>query len=178
METVMQFSDVAVMNIVMIYDPINNTVLMQDRTKIWKGGAFPGGHLEIGESIYNSCIREVKEETGLTVSDLIPCGLVHWSKKNGRQEFIYFYRTGTFSGELLQCDEGENKWISIDDLTNQHLSGWFREQLPIFFTKQYTELSYIYSQETDSYIKCFHSRGIVPDINILPRFSEFPENLV
>ena len=45
----MQFSDFAVMNIVMIYDSVHNTVLMQDRTKIWKGGAFPGGHLEIGE---------------------------------------------------------------------------------------------------------------------------------
>lgn len=41
METVMQFSDFAVMNIVMIYDSVHNTVLMQDRTKIWKGGAFP-----------------------------------------------------------------------------------------------------------------------------------------
>jgi 8-oxo-dGTP diphosphatase len=157
----MQFPDIAVMNIVMIYNPLNNTVLMQDRTKKWKGGAFPGGHLEIGESIYNSCIREVREETGLDVSNLIPCGFVHWSKKNGRQELIYLYRTGTFSGELLQCDEGENKWIPINDLITQQLSGWFREQLPIFFTKQYTELSYIYDQDTDSYIK----------------FLEFPENL-
>ena len=128
----MQFSDFAVMNIVMIYDSVHNTVLMQDRTKIWKGGAFPGGHLEIGESIYNSCIREVKEETGLTISNLIPCGLVHWSKKNGRQEFIYLYRTGTFQASS-QCNEGENKWVHINDLTGQQ-PGWFREQLPIFFT--------------------------------------------
>jgi 8-oxo-dGTP diphosphatase len=177
-EAVMQFPDVTVMNIIMIYDQVNNAVLMQDRTKVWKGGAFPGGHLEIGESIYNSCIREVREETGLEISNLIPCGLVHWSKKGGRQEFIYFYRTGTFSGELLQCDEGENKWISIGDLTSQQLSGWFREQLPIFFTKSYTELTYTYDQESDKYIKCFHSREIVPDINNLPRFTEFPENLV
>jgi len=59
MEADMQFPDIAVMNIVMIYDLVNNTVLLQDRKTIWKGCAFPGGHLEIGESIYNSCIREV-----------------------------------------------------------------------------------------------------------------------
>ena len=177
METVMQFQDVAVMNIVMIYDSINNAVLMQNRTKKWTGGAFPGGHLEIGESVYDSCIREVREETGLTVSDLIPCGLVHWSKKSGRQEFIYLYRTGNFTGELSQCDEGENRWISVDELPKQQLSGWFREQLPIFFTKQYTELSYIYDPEIDGYIKHWHG-GLIPDINDLPEFAEFPENLI
>lgn len=172
----MSKSDITVMNIVMIYDLINNTVLLQDRTKIWKGGAFPGGHLENGESIFNSCIREVREETGLTVSDLTPCGVVHWNNKNGNHDFIYFYRTKTFSGELNQCDEGVNKWIPVDELPSQPLSDWFREQLPIFFTKQYTELSYIYDKDSDRYKRLFHSRGEIPDINKLPSFAEFPEN--
>ena len=39
--------------------------------------AFPGGHVEDGESIYASAIRETKEETGLTVSDLEQVGIIH-----------------------------------------------------------------------------------------------------
>jgi 8-oxo-dGTP diphosphatase len=173
----MQFPDTAVMNIVMIYDLADNTVLLQDRTKIWEGGAFPGGHLEIGESIYNSCIREIREETGLTVSDLIPAGLVHRSKENGNQEFIYFYRTGKFSGELRHCDEGENIWVPVNELTNQPLTEWFREQLPLFFTKQYTELSYIYDPQTARCVRFCHGTNPLPDLDNLPAFTEFPENV-
>jgi len=96
--------------------------------------------------------------------------------KNGEQEFIYFYRTSKFSGKLQHCDEGENKWVHVNELMNLQLIDWFREQLPLFFTKQYTELSFIYDQETDQCIKCFHKAETVPDINNLPKFTEFPEN--
>lgn len=52
-------------NICMIYDEKNNKVLVQDRIKSWKGITFPGGHIEYGEGIVESTIREIKEETGL-----------------------------------------------------------------------------------------------------------------
>ena len=50
-------------NMCMIYDNEGN-VLVQNRVKSWCGYAFPGGHLEPMESIVDSVIREVKEETG------------------------------------------------------------------------------------------------------------------
>lgn len=41
--------------------------LQQDRVKEdWKGYSLPGGHIEVGESIVQAVIREMKEETGLT----------------------------------------------------------------------------------------------------------------
>ena len=46
----------------------NNKVLLQNRVKEdWKGYALPGGHIEPGESVVESVIREVKEETGLDI---------------------------------------------------------------------------------------------------------------
>ena len=42
--------------------------LLQDRVKEdWKGYTLPGGHIEIGESIVDAVVREMKEETGLTI---------------------------------------------------------------------------------------------------------------
>ena len=62
------------MNLCMICDGDGN-VLVQDRTKPdWPGITFPGGHVERGESLTDSAVREVYEETGLTVSE----GEVFW----------------------------------------------------------------------------------------------------
>lgn len=57
----------------MIYK--DNQILVQDRVKSWNGVAFPGGHVESRESIVDSTIREIKEETGLDISNLTLCGV-------------------------------------------------------------------------------------------------------
>ena len=50
-------------NLCMIKD--GDKYLLQNRVKKdWQGYTFPGGHIEPGESIVQSAIREVKEETG------------------------------------------------------------------------------------------------------------------
>lgn len=64
-------------NMCMVSDSLGR-VLVQDRlpkpTNPWSGLTFPGGHVEPGETVVASVIREVREETGLTVSDLRSCG--------------------------------------------------------------------------------------------------------
>ena len=55
-------------NLCMITDA-ENRILVQDRTDpSWPGICFPGGHVEPGESFVASVIREVQEETGLTIT--------------------------------------------------------------------------------------------------------------
>ncbi|MFZ1540441.1 MAG: NUDIX domain-containing protein, partial [Enterococcus aquimarinus] len=54
-------------NMCMVYNE-QGQILVQDRKKQdWPGITFPGGHVEKGESFVGSVIREVKEETGLTI---------------------------------------------------------------------------------------------------------------
>ena len=59
-------------NICLIEDLENKRVVMQYRSpknNRWSGYAFPGGHVENGESFAESVIREIYEETGLTIQN-------------------------------------------------------------------------------------------------------------
>ncbi len=61
---------VTLTNMCMIYDDKGN-VLVQDKVdETWGGLTFPGGHIEKGESFVDSVIREVYEETGLTIEKM------------------------------------------------------------------------------------------------------------
>ena len=93
---------IEITNMCMILDPATKRIVVQKRVKYWTGLAFPGGHLERGESLVESAIREVREETGLIVSDLKPCGIIHWTRTDADEHyFVHLYRTETFYGNLL-----------------------------------------------------------------------------
>ena len=74
-----------------------------------------GGHVEIGETIDECAIREVKEETGLDVHSLSCAGEVLFIDENLKM-MMYIYEITDFSGELIECNEGELKWIPIKDI--------------------------------------------------------------
>ncbi len=102
-------------NMCMVYS--GDKILVQDRKNPdWPGITFPGGHVEPGESFVNSVIREVKEETGLDITDVRLCGMKQWTQRNGEYRYIVlFYKTGKFSGELTPSGEGEVFWIDKKD---------------------------------------------------------------
>lgn len=149
-----KIGSVEVTNMVMIYDREHDLVLVQNRIKSWKGIAFPGGHLESGESIYESAVREVKEETGIDVSNLTVCGIVHWSNiDDGSQTFIHYYKTESFSGELIgKTEEGENFWVDPSKLSGMKLAPGFSDQLCLFFDDNIHELLVLYNNRNNDLI--------------------------
>ena len=128
-------------NMVMIQDKETGNVVFQNRIKSWQGITFPGGHAEPGESIYDSAIREVKEETGLSVRNLTPCGMMYWyNDKTEDKYFTYFYKTTDFSGTLIEeTDEGKVFWGSLSDVDKMELAPNFMEYLKIILSDTYTE---------------------------------------
>jgi len=70
---------VTLTNMCMIYD--GDKVLVQQKVDDdYSGITFPGGHVEKGESFTDAVIREVFEETGLTISSPVLCGIKDWTK--------------------------------------------------------------------------------------------------
>lgn len=129
-------------NMVMVQNPETKEVLVQKRIKYWCGITFPGGHVEDGESLYDSAIREVKEETGLDIKNLKYCGCVHWhNTDNNDKYFVHFYKTQDYSGDLLKAtDEGEVFFTSLESLKEMKLSPNFDKYLPMFFSDDHYEI--------------------------------------
>lgn len=65
-----------------------NQVIVQERIKSWKGITFPGGHVEFGEGIVPSTIREIKEETKLDIDNLKLCGIKDWYDYNKQKRYL------------------------------------------------------------------------------------------
>jgi len=126
---------------VMIQNKHIGKVLVQDRVKSWKGWSFPGGHIEDGESVVDSAIREVREETGLSIRNLKSCGIIHWlNNKTFDRYLVFLFKTSDYSGELTaECEEGRNFWITIDELKITPSENQTSEYLPMFLEDKYNE---------------------------------------
>ena len=125
-------NEIILTNMIMIYDN-NNNILVQNRVaKDWPGINFPGGHVKYDESIEKSCIREIKEETGLDISNLHFCGFYEWNIiKDHKRHLAMLYKTKDYSGELNSSTEGEMMWIKIDDIDKYQQSIDFDKVLEV-----------------------------------------------
>ena len=129
-------------NLCMVYDDAGN-ILVQDRKDPgWPGICFPGGHIEPGESFVESVIREVWEETGLTIENPILCGTKQFPTRNGERYVVFFYKANRYHGELKSSDEGEVFWIPREDLNKYQMVEDFLDMVKVFEDDDLSEFYY------------------------------------
>ena len=126
-------------NMCMIQD--GSRILVEDRVSPnWPGITFPGGHVEPGESLVASVIREVKEETGLDISNVHLCGVKQWYNAPKQYRYLVFlFRSSTVSGTLKSSEEGEVFWIDRGELMNHTVADGFDTMLEVFEQEHYSE---------------------------------------
>ncbi|MCD4752601.1 MAG: 8-oxo-dGTP diphosphatase [Anaerolineaceae bacterium] len=94
----------------------NSHVLMLERQKepnkgLWNG---VGGHIELGESPNYACLREIREETGLSVDGIRFCGILSWESWYFPSGGMYIYSVEAPEGDVVSSDEGQLAWKDID----------------------------------------------------------------
>lgn len=120
-----------------------DSYLLQDRVKNdWKGYALPGGHIELGESIVDAVVREMKEETGLTIKAPRLCGIKQFPIEGGRY-IVFLFETDQFEGELVDSDEGKMYWVKKSELLNVNLVDDFNELIEVMLNDTLTEFQYV-----------------------------------
>lgn len=123
---------VVLTNMCMVYDNQGN-ILVQDRLEPdWPGVTFPGGHVEPGEAFTKAVIREVWEETGLTIEHPRLCGLKQFPEEDGTRYIVMLYKANRFSGELRSSREGNVFWIKRGELENYPLPVSFDQMIRVF----------------------------------------------
>lgn len=138
-------------NLCLIEDTSTNKVVLQyrspERYKKWSGYAFPGGHIEEGESIAESVIREVYEETGLTITAPKLVAVKDWEPDEGGRYIVFCYKATEFTGQLRSSEEGEVSWVEKDQLEKLDLS---YDMLPLLEVMEDPDLSeFYYRRRTD-----------------------------
>lgn len=75
-----------------------------------------GGHFEEGESPEECLIREVREETGLELTNWKLRGIITFVTDVYEPEYMFLYTADGYTGEISDCDEGTLEWVKKSDV--------------------------------------------------------------
>ncbi|MCR5488372.1 MAG: 8-oxo-dGTP diphosphatase [Lachnospiraceae bacterium] len=126
-------------NMCMIQD--GTRVLVEEKIGKWAGGiTFPGGHIEENEPIVDSVIREMKEETGLTIEAPRLCGVKDWYNEDGSRYVVFLFKADRFSGDVVSSSEGRVFWMEIEDILKSNWIWHMDDLLKIMVRGEYSEL--------------------------------------
>ena len=121
----------------------NGNILVEDRKDPdWPGICFPGGHVEPGESFTKAAVREMQEETGLTVLDPQLCGVKQFQTENDARYVVFFYKATRWTGTVQSSDEGEVFWISKNELKQYKTVTDFADMVKVMDSDDLNEFYY------------------------------------
>ena len=126
-------------------------LLQESHRKTWAGLCLPGGHVEEGESFVQAIIREMQEETGLTILDPKLCGVKQFPGGiDGSRYIVLLFRAEHYTGTLSDSVEGHNDWYKRSDLPGLPVVDDLLYQLEVMESEEFSEFQQVV--ENDEWI--------------------------
>lgn len=133
-----------------VIDKKNNSTLMIHRVKKendyhhgkWNG---LGGKFEIGESPEECAVREIMEESGLRVKDIVMKGFITFPLFDGKEDwYVFLFITNNFEGKLIDSNEGNLAWVPNSQLTEINLWDGDKIFIPWLFGEKFFSAKFNY----------------------------------
>ncbi|MDX8046607.1 8-oxo-dGTP diphosphatase [Gracilibacillus sp. S3-1-1] len=127
----------------------DKVLLLNRQHDDFKGFIPPGGKIDFPESFVEGAIREVKEETGLKVNNLVFKGISEFVNPTVFERYIMMnYWTKDFIGDLLENPpEGELHWIKIEEAKNLPMQKDIKIRFDLFFEPGTFEIQTVWNEE-------------------------------
>ena len=123
-------------------------VRKKENDKIHKQGMYLpiGGHVELGEGIEEATIREVKEESGITVHSLELKGILYIRSQNTGDYDIMMtvFTSSDFTGEPIAGREGYFEWIDLEKMQDVNLYEGDKIYLQLLLNRQFFVIEFLY----------------------------------
>ena len=78
------------------------------------------------------------------------CGIKDWSNDDGSRYMVLFYKTDKFEGTLSSSEEGEVRWIELEEMKKLNLADRMDKVLEVFLDERISE--YFFYKENDEWI--------------------------
>ena len=108
-----------------------------------------GGKFEDKESPEDCLFREVREETGLTLTSWKFRGIITFVTDRYETEFMHLYTADDWEGEMIECNEGNLEWLDKKEVFN--LKVWEGDKIFFRLLKEerpYFSLKLVYEGDT------------------------------
>jgi len=129
----MTHGETVIGNVCFIFDKTHKQVLLLKRAREPMKDLYTGvgGKTEFKESVHESCLREVQEETGLEISNVKLKAVVKTILKEKNSAWLLFVYTAEAASEkFIECNEGTLNWVSLDQIDSFPLIGFIQEIFP------------------------------------------------